>query len=102
MPGQALLDLGRGYDMVLVDTPPVLVVNDAMVIARAVDAMVVVVESMVTTRKMVTDLRGRFESAGMEPVGLVLNKMDFHAAGYGHYLRVYRSYQGGVDEEASA
>ena len=30
--------------------------------------------------------------AGIEPVGLVLNKMDFKATGYGHYLQAYEKY----------
>lgn len=92
---QMLLDLRKQFDVVVVDTPPVLAVNDAMVIARAVDGMVLVVESGRTTRKMLSDLRERFESSGIEPLGVVLNKMDYYASGYGSYYRVYRQYYKG-------
>jgi succinoglycan biosynthesis transport protein ExoP len=90
---QLLLDLQKSYDVVLVDTPPALVVNDAMVIARSVDGIVLVVESGRTNGKTVVDLRQRFESAAIEPIGLVLNKLEFYSSGYGHYARAYRTYQ---------
>ena len=97
---QLLLDLQKDYDVVIVDTPPVLVVNDAMVIARSVDGIALVVESGRTTRKTVQDLRHRFESAAVEPIGLVLNKLEFYSAGYGHYARAYKSYHSDTAKES--
>jgi len=89
---QLLIDLRKMYDVVIVDTPPALVVNDAQVITRAVDGIVLVVEAGSTSRKMVVDLRGRFESAGIEPIGLVVNKLDFYTSGYGAYAKAYKHY----------
>ncbi len=89
---QLLLDLRKNWDVVVVDTPPVLVVNDALVIARAVDGLAIVIESGQTSRKLVVDLRGRCEGAGIEPVGVIVNKMDFFTTGYGAYMRAYRAY----------
>lgn len=89
---QVLIDLRKRYDVVIVDTPPILVVNDALVIARAVDGMVIVVESAKTGRKLLTDTKTRCAAAGVEPVGLVLNKMDFVTAGYGQYAKAYKAY----------
>jgi len=89
---QLLIDLRKHWDVVVVDTPPVLVVNDALVTARAVDGIAVVVESGATSRKLVADMRGQFQGAGIEPVGVVVNKMDFFTTGYGAYMRAYRAY----------
>jgi Mrp family chromosome partitioning ATPase len=89
---QLLLDLRKNWDVVVVDTPPVLVVNDALVIARAVDGIVIVVESGQTSRKLVIDLRSRCEGAGIEPLGVIVNKMDFFTTGYGAHMRAYRAY----------
>ena len=89
---QLLLDLRKSFDVVVVDTPPVLVVNDALVIARAVDGLAIVVESGQTSRKLVTDLRSQCEGAGIEPLGVIVNKMDFFTTGYGAYTRAYRAY----------
>ena len=69
-----------------------LVVNDALVIARAVDGLAVIVESGATSRKLVGDMRGQCLGAGIEPVGVVVNKMDFYTTGYGAYMRAYRAY----------
>lgn len=91
---QLLLDLRKQFDVVIVDTPPCLVVNDAIVIGRAVDGLIVVVESGSTSRKLVADMRSRFEVSGVEPTGLVVNKLDFLASGYGYYYKAYRRYGG--------
>jgi succinoglycan biosynthesis transport protein ExoP len=95
---QLLLDIRKEYDFVIVDTPPVLLVNDALILARAVDGCCLVVESGHTSRKLVADMRGRFEAAGIEPLGLVLNKMDFFTSGYGAYVKAYRAYAKGRPE----
>lgn len=84
---QLLLDLRKQYDVVIVDTPPCLVVNDSIVIGRAVDGLILVVESGSTSRKLVADMRSRFEVSGLEPTGLVLNKLDFVSSGYGYYYK---------------
>jgi capsular exopolysaccharide synthesis family protein len=89
---QLLLDLRKGFDVVVVDTPPVLVVNDALVIARAVDGLAVVIESGKTSRKLVSDLKGQCEGAGIEPLGVIVNKMDFFSTGYGAYMKAYKAY----------
>lgn len=87
------LDALRGrYDLILLDSPPILVVNDAMVLARLVDAYVLVVESMGVTRRMLADTRGRTEVTGIAPLGVVLNKLDFGATGYGYYDKYYSTY----------
>ncbi len=97
---QLLLDFRKQYDVVIVDTPPCLVVNDSIVIARAVDGMILVVESGSTSRKLVSEMKNRFDVAGLEPVGVVLNKLDFVSSGYGYYYKAYRRY--GTDAPAGA
>jgi capsular exopolysaccharide synthesis family protein len=86
---QLLLDLQKSYDIVIVDTPPTMVVNDAMVISRFVDGVVLVVESGGTSRKLVSDMRARFDSLGIEPLGLVLNKLNLNNSAYGYYYQNY-------------
>jgi len=87
------LEQMRGrYDLVFLDSPPILVVNDAMVLARLVDAYVLVVESMGVTRRMLVDTRGRTEVTGIAPLGVVINKLDFGATGYGYYDKYYNAY----------
>lgn len=89
---ETLEQLRGRYDLVILDSPPILVVNDAMVLARLVDAYVIVVESMGVTRRMLADTRGRTEVTGIAPLGVVINKLDFGATGYGYYDKYYSTY----------
>lgn len=87
---QTLLDLARGYDVVVVDAPPVLAVNDAIVLNRTVDAMVLVVESGKATRRMLAEVKSRFERVKAAPVGIVVNKMKSSTNLYGAYAKQYQ------------
>lgn len=87
---QTLLELGRSYDLVIVDTPPVLAVNDPINLARAVDGVILVVEAGVATKRMLTETKQRFESAHIVPIGMVMNKVRPGAVPYGQYARYYR------------
>lgn len=82
---QMLQQLAQRYDMVLVDAPPVLAVGDALNLGRASKGTLILVEAGKTTRRMVTDLRGRIEGSGFEPIGVVLNKVDARTGAYGRY-----------------
>jgi polysaccharide biosynthesis transport protein len=83
---QLLLDVEKTCDVAIVDTPPLLVVNDALVIARAVDGLVVVVESGKTSRRQIAELASRLAGAAIAPLGVVLNKVPLQALGYRPYL----------------
>jgi tyrosine-protein kinase Etk/Wzc len=89
---QLLMDVARTCDVVIVDTPPVMVVNDAVVLGRQVDALVLVTEAGRASRKVFRDVRERLEGAGLRPIGIVFNKLDTANSGYGGYYRYYRSY----------
>ena len=90
---ETLDQLRQVYDLVLLDSPPILVVNDAMALCRIVDAYVLVVESMGVSRRMLADARSRIDMVGVPPVGAVLNKLDFGTAGYGYYYKYYHAYE---------
>jgi capsular exopolysaccharide synthesis family protein len=89
---QLLLELGKSFDVVLVDAPPALVVNDALLVANMVDHLLVVVESGGTPRRVLQDCKARLASHNITPLGLVLNKMQFAAVGYEVYAKAYKAY----------
>lgn len=68
--------LREHYDFVLIDTPPVLVVPDARVIARHTDAIIYTVKWDETTRTQVRQGLDMFSSVGVQVDGLVLNQVD--------------------------
>jgi len=83
---QVLDELRKRYDLVLIDTPPVLLVHDTSLFAKLADAVVVVVNSNRTNREVLARTRQILGSAGANVVGTVLNHVDPSAV-YG-----YRAY----------
>ena len=73
---QALEYLRSQYDFVIIDTPPVLPVTDAVVLAREVDAVVLVVKGHGTPGGLVRDARDRLLMAGAPILGVVMNDVD--------------------------
>ena len=79
------------YDMVIIDTPPVMAVNDATVVGRIADGILLVIESGRATFSMVDHIKELFTKAGLNTIGIVLNKFKSHETGYYHYY-YHRSY----------
>ena len=88
---QLLLEIEQTCDVAIVDTPPVLAVNDALVIARGVDGLVLIVESGKTSRRQLAEVGARLARAEVAPLGLVLNKVPLAALGYRPYLSARRA-----------
>ena len=73
-------------DFVLIDTPPSLVVADALELAPKSDGIVVVCDGSKTTRQAATHLRQQLERVGGLIVGGILNNLDpGQEAPYGRY-----------------
>jgi capsular exopolysaccharide synthesis family protein len=86
------------FDIVMIDTPPCLVVTDAAVLAALADATILVVAAGKTTRDAVIRARDTLLSAHGRLVGTVLNR--FHADDAGSYYYYYYYYYGD-DEKGS-
>jgi capsular exopolysaccharide synthesis family protein len=77
-----LLDLG--YDHVVFDSPPTLPVSDPLMVASAVDVFFLVVRASSTPRESVRRAIQKHNQSGLQPIGIVLNDVDEHAAGHGY------------------
>jgi Mrp family chromosome partitioning ATPase len=85
---KVLQDLRQRFEHVVVDSPPLLLVTDATVLATLLDGVVMVVESGATPRGAVLRAYKILESAGGRVLGTVLNKLDLsHDGYYGTYYR---------------
>lgn len=82
-----LLDeLRASFDVVLVDTPPVLPVTDAVALSTQADGVVVVGLAARTTRQVLTEARRRLDGVAAPVVGCVLNGVKgARAEGYYAY-----------------
>lgn len=75
------------YDYVLIDTPPVMPVTDALIVSRFVDGMILVIASSEVKVEMARDVKNQLQHAGANILGVVLNKVrsEHHGYGYGYY-----------------
>ncbi|WP_319825135.1 polysaccharide biosynthesis tyrosine autokinase [Thalassovita sp.] len=83
------------YDFVIIDTPPVLVVPDARVIAQSVDAVVFSVSWDSTSKSQVAEGLEQFALVNQKVAGLVLSQIDpagMKRYGYGGKYGAYSSY----------
>jgi succinoglycan biosynthesis transport protein ExoP len=91
----ALLERLRGeFDMVIVDTPPVLPVPDARVLGRLADGIILVLRAGQTTIENALIARQRFAEDGTRVLGTILNGWNPKTGrryGYGGYYGAYES-----------
>lgn len=96
---KALLeDLKQHADVVLLDSPPVLAVTDAAILARQVDGVVMVVEAGGTRRPLATSAKDALEKVGAKVLGVALNRLRPRGDGYYYYYYYYHQYYSHDDE----
>ena len=95
-----LSELRGRYDVVIVDTPPVLFAADANIVASKADGTVLVVKSGQNSRSLVERAHQRLTDVDAQVLGAVLNDVQLSSlqsydSAYSHYgySRYYRNYQ---------
>jgi capsular exopolysaccharide synthesis family protein len=79
---QLLATLTQKYDLVLADSPPILLVTEARVMSEKFDATLAVIRAGKTTRTVLASLSSVLELSGSRAVGLVLNGVDTNSDEY--------------------
>lgn len=87
--GALLASVRSRYDMVLVDSPPILALADSLVIGGHAGAVFLVVRAGVSTEREITEAIKRLNQAGVSPLGIVFNDVKPRLSGYG-YKYAYR------------
>ncbi len=82
--GTLLTELKNGYDVVLVDSAPPILVHDTLALCSIVDAVVVIVDSQSYDSRRLMETKRLLERAGANIVGAVVNKVDTRGS-YAHY-----------------
>jgi uncharacterized protein involved in exopolysaccharide biosynthesis/Mrp family chromosome partitioning ATPase len=81
----------KEYDYILIDTPPILPVMDAVELSTHVDGVLMVYEAGKVSKMALRRARTHIQNAGGRIIGAVLNKMkaevspDFYKYSYKHY-----------------
>lgn len=83
-----LLDqLNPAFDLVIIDSPPVLVAADTPLLAKLADGVLFVVGASETPRDLVIKAKGMLE--GVPVIGAVLNRANSVSDQYGYYRGAY-------------
>ena len=84
--------LNAAYDLVLVDTPPVLILDEACRLNNLVDNSILVVRWGKTTQDVLRDASERLRHNGVPVAGTIINDVDLskhRTYGYGGYAHYY-------------
>jgi len=72
-----LVDMARTlFDVVLIDSPPILGVSDALILSSVADWSIVVVQQGRLPRTMLPRVKNAIENTGGRLLGVILNKVD--------------------------
>lgn len=81
--------VSQDYDMVIIDTPPVLPVTDAAVLCRVVDGVIFVVDYGQTTFDMAIIAKETLDKVNAKIIGTVINKVPTKGLGRYNYYYYY-------------
>lgn len=79
--------LSQRFEYILIDSPPVLTVTDAQVLAPQVDGVVLVVRAGETPEEIVRRAASVIRRVGGRLLGAAINHADFSSPEYTYYER---------------
>ena len=97
---EALLEqVAPNYDLVIIDTPPILAVTDAAIVAQYAGSNLLVARFAVNQPREIQLTRKRFEQNGTQVKGAIFNAVEPRAGGY--YSYGYYEYKPTAAERAT-
>ncbi len=104
---EILQNLLEEKDVLVIDTPPVMAVTDAAVLAPRVDGVIMVVKPGTTKFMACRQAVDQLEQVGARILGLVLNNVEIKRSGYKYayyrgYYATYHRYYGNETSPRSA
>jgi capsular exopolysaccharide synthesis family protein len=98
---QTALNEVSGYDVIIIDSPPVNIVADPLVLSVVADGVLLVVEANRTSRAMVRQAGARLAETHARVIGAIVNKLDIKTSGYSYnYYDSYGYYYTEAEQEA--
>ena len=87
-----LASLSSEFDYVIIDTPPVLSVTDAVLLSKLSDATLLVIRAGVTSKAALRRVYDVLAQVDAHIMGVILNAADFHEPDAYYYGSRYRGY----------
>jgi tyrosine-protein kinase Etk/Wzc len=89
---QAFLEKLNGiYDLVVMDSPPIIAVTDSEILSRITDVSILVASAEETDIELMTKAAELLDHEKNSFIGVVLNKFSYRS-GYGSYYKYYYYY----------
>lgn len=85
-----LAEASAQYDLVLIDSPPILGLADTPLLSSIAAGTLIVIEAGKTRTRAASEALGRLRQAGANIVGAVLTRYKHDAVGYGYTYDAYR------------
>lgn len=82
---QLLEQASSRYDLVIIDTPPILAVTDAALVGRQAGTSLIVTRFGLNAAKEILLTKRRFEQNGINLKGAIFNAVERKASAYGYY-----------------
>lgn len=101
---ELLVSLKESFDIIIIDTPPVVGLTDAMVLGQKADGIFILIEVDKTPIKLALQARDSLKMVKANIAGSILNKvpMERDGYGYGYGYNYYNSYNEDGEEEKRA
>ena len=85
----------KEFDIILIDTPPLIAVTDAFIIAKYTDKFLLVVRASVTQKGALDRSIANMKNMSHDIHGVIFNGVDdFSTYGGGYYYNYYQAYYG--------
>jgi capsular exopolysaccharide synthesis family protein len=89
---ELMVDVKSRFDLVLIDSPPILGVSDASVLVSEADLTMVVIQHRKLPRAMLVRVKQAIENVGGDLFGVVLNNVDVRSDNQYQYYTSYYTY----------
>ncbi len=97
---ELIADVKSRFDLVLIDSPPILGVSDASVLASECDLTMIVIQHRKLPRSMLVRVKQAIENVGGTLLGVVLNNVDVRSDNQYQYYTSYYTYYSPTNTES--
>lgn len=81
-----LIDVARSiYDVIIIDSPPILTASDPVIISQLVDGVLFIVAAKETQKEVVKDAKKALDKVGANIMGIIMTKMKKKSGNYYYY-----------------
>lgn len=89
---ELILEVKQRFDMVLLDSPPILGISDASVLVNEADLTLMIIQHRKLPKHMLVRVKKAVENVGGRLIGVVLNNVNISSDGAYQYYTSYYSY----------